>query len=534
MPSGWRQIIAGVAALAAVGGFLFMVLGPFFGEGRTPGGDEPFRPDILLITVDTLRADHLGCYGHTVAETPAIDAIARRSIVFHQAYTTIPRTTPGIGSLMTGLWPHRHGSREVHDPIGELPTMASALRGAGYWTIGVTANGAAGERQRLDQGFDRFGNTDFSDAEKVHEWLFPHLEVAPQDSPLFLWVHYYEPHFDYRPAPDWKGNAFGKPCRETFNRHGHSLGLYFSNAGGHAVRVVDECRIMYDGEVARVDAAIAEFLDRYRELRPGRTELLIFTADHGENFGEDGLYFEHGPNVHNASTRVPLLLSLPDVRARDDHEPISLEDVLPTLLDYLEIERAEMHVDGRSLLCRLRSGDSERCQDARPHVYLESASSLSLKNFTTLHSGRAQHLHCLNDVRYSLCQKPGEPATLHDHVIDPHLETDLSKTHPDVYQRLQGYRRLWKPEEIRERAILDGAFKLVRYPLLAGGYEERVFRIDEDPYSSRDVMDSVPRARLAQMRRDLDAWTSELPDPKPREARDDQTIEQLKALGYVE
>jgi arylsulfatase A-like enzyme len=118
-------------------------------EAQGKGGDAQQQPDVLVITVDTLRPDHLGSYGHTYAETPTIDALAGESIVFHQAYTTIPRTTPGIASLMTGLWPHRHGSREVHDPIRELPTLASVLRRAGYATVGVTGNGAAGEKQRL-------------------------------------------------------------------------------------------------------------------------------------------------------------------------------------------------------------------------------------------------------------------------------------------------------------------------------------------------------------------------------------------------
>jgi hypothetical protein len=269
-------------------------------------------------------------------------------------------------------------------------------------------------------------------------------------------------------------------------------------------------------------------------VRADREKLVIVAADHGENFGEDGLYFEHGPNAHNASTRIPLLISAPDLPARHDHEPISLEDVLPTLLDYLRIDRGEMEFDGKSHICRLRGGDTEQCKDSRQYVFLESASSLALKNFKTIHSGRAKHLHCLNDVRYSLCQKPGGPARLHDHIVDPHLETDLSKAHPDVYKRLLEYRRLWKPEEIREQAILDGKFKLVRYPVLSGGYEERAFRIDRDPYSSTDIMDSMPKSTLEQMRRKLDEWSANLPDPIPRGERDEQTIEELRALGYVD
>jgi len=513
---------------------LITYAGSFFDLKRKMSFAVFGAPDVLLITIDTLRADHLGAYGHGYAETPTIDDFALNGTTFHQAYVTTPRTTPGLASLHSGLWPHHHGSREVWDSLNEVPTMAALLRQAGYFTIGVTGNGAAAEHQRFDTGFDLFGNAGFNDSDKVHEKIFPMLKNIPENKPTFIWIHYYEPHFAYDATKNWKGRKEGAPCREMFNRHGHSRGLYFSNFEGHAESVVEQCKMMYDGDIARADQAIAIFLGAYRKARGTRDNIVIFTADHAENFGEEGLFFEHGPNAHNASARIPLIVSGPHIKNNTDRAPISLEDVLPTLLDYLFISQDDFAFDGQSQLCRLTTHHTAECDATRKYIFLESASSLALKNFTTVHSGKAGGTYCLNDSRFSLCQEKASIPRLYDHLADPHLKVDLSTEHHEVYERLLSYRKLWRPEEIRQRAILDGIYKLTRDPLISGGYEERVYRIDNDPYDSENVIDSVPEDILADLQHRLDNWSENLPDPSPRSERDPAVLEQLKALGYVE
>ncbi len=529
----------GIAGLIFLVTFSFLVLviiynNSFFNLNRKVSFAVFGPPDVLLITVDTLRADHLGAYDHTYAETPTIDDFALHGTTFHQAYVTTPRTTPGLASLHSGLWPHHHGSREIWDSLNEVPMMAALLRQAGYFTIGVTGNGAAAENQGFNVGFDLFGSVGFSDSDKVHEKIFPMLFEIPEDKPAFIWIHYYEPHFAYDASNDWKGKEEGAPCRAMFNRHGHSRGLYFSNFGGHAESVVEQCKLMYDGDIARADQAIATFLGAYRKVRRTQDNIVIFTADHAENFGEEGLFFEHGPNAHNASARIPLIVSGPHIKKNADRTPISLEDVLPTLLDYLFISKDDFAFDGQSQLCRLTAQHTSECDAARKYVFIESASSLALKNFTMVHSGKAGGTFCLNDSRFSLCQESTSIPRLYDHLADPHLEVDLSREHRQIYERLLSYRKLWRPEEIRQRAILDGIYKLTRNPLISGGYEERVYRIDSDPYSSEDVIDSVPKDILGDLRRRLDQWSEELGDPDSRSKRDPAVLEQLKALGYIE
>jgi arylsulfatase A-like enzyme len=529
----------GISGFKLLVAFFLLVLvitydGSFFNLKRKVSFAVFGAPDVLLITVDTLRADHLGAYGYGYAETPTIDDFALNGTTFHQAYVTTPRTTPGLASLHSGLWPHHHGSREVWDSLNEVPMMAALLRQAGYFTIGVTGNGSAAESQRFDAGFDLFGNAGFSDSDKVHEKIFPMLKEIPKDKPTFIWIHYYEPHFAYKVANNWKGKKKGAPCRQTFNRHGHSRGLYFSNFGGHAESVLEQCKMMYDGDIAQADQAIATFLGAYRKARGTHDSIVIFTADHGENFGEEDLFFEHGPNVHNASARIPLIVSGPHIKNNTDRTPISLEDVLPTLLDYLFISQDDFTFDGQSQLCRLTTHHTGECDAAKKYVFFESASSLALKNFTTVHSGKAGFTYCLNDSRFSLCQERTSIPRLYDHLADPHLKVDLSTEHREVYERLLSYRKLWRPEEIRQRAILGGGYKLTRDPLISGGYDERVYRIDNDPYNSENVIDSVPKGILGDLQHRLDKWSENLPDPAPRSKRDPAVLEALKALGYIE
>jgi membrane-anchored protein YejM (alkaline phosphatase superfamily) len=158
---------------------------------RAAGASTPLR-DLLLITVDTLRADRLGSYGYRSARTPVIDALAATGIRFEQATTPIPRTSPGIASLMTGLWPHHSGSREVAQPIGAATTLANVLCEAGYTTLAVSANRAAGPDQNFDRGFDSFLNQS-ANASEVNQQVIGLLEKVRGRSPLFVWVHYVDP-----------------------------------------------------------------------------------------------------------------------------------------------------------------------------------------------------------------------------------------------------------------------------------------------------------------------------------------------------
>jgi arylsulfatase A-like enzyme len=315
-----------VVSVARMAGVLPLVL------GLAGCGGAPARPDLILVTVDTLRPDRLAA-----VPTPNLDRLAARGTSFSQATTPFPRTTPALASLFTGLWPQHHGSREVFEPFHSGDTLAEVLKGSGYATAGVTANSAAGSRQNLDRGFDRF--VELPDREDVHGDRVTAAALrlagnAPASQPLFLWVHYMDPHYPYAPPTD-----FPQPpalrCRRLMDdaRAGRvAKGQMLSNRDGVAEAALAECRQLYDAEIAYTDAQIGTLLEGLSRLGRLDGALVVFTSDHGENFGEGGLYYEHGPNLHDAGLRVPLVVAGPGIAHRRDDAVIRLEDLMPTLL----------------------------------------------------------------------------------------------------------------------------------------------------------------------------------------------------------
>ena len=527
-PSVRRPLTALALALAVGGGLLA------WNRPRLPEA-----PDIFLITVDTLRADRLGAYGYAGARTPTIDGLAREGTTFLQATTPFPRTTPGLASLLTGLWPLHHGSREVAQPMGDVTTLAEILRSRGYVTLGASANGAAGPHQGMDRGFETF--LDYRDlappiAEVVTDETLQILRGAPRDRPVFLWVHYIDPHFPYLPPAHWKDQPQAPGCRRMMSELAGDrwkIGEIQIDRDGLATSVLAECSELYDAEIAYNDAEIGRLLEGLETLRD-RPSLELFTADHGENLGEAGLFYEHGPSIHDASLRVPLILHGDGIPRRVDTRPVRLEDVVPTLLELLGIPRdARPEMDGRSFAHRLRPWRAEvPWSPGAPDTYAESGSSLLPNTFRWPFSGRAHDLHCLNSPELSLCGAPGEEPRLHRPAEDPRLEVDLREELPEEYEILHDARRRWVPEQVRERALRTDRFKLVEYPQWRGGYRSALYDLGTDPGEIRDVKHLFPE-EFQDLSRRLGRWTAHLPTSSGDE-RSEEQLEALRALGYVQ
>lgn len=280
------------------------------------GGEAP-PPSVVLITLDTVRADRLGCYGYAPAETPNLDALAQESIVFEAARAPVPLTLPSHASIHTGRTPSAHG---VHDNLafhlpGEEETLAEILQTRGYRTGAVVGAFVLDSRFGLDQGFDHYDDvmsarrpgaapgTSERPAAAVTRPALTWLEENAAD-PFFLWVHYYDPHAPYSPPEPFATRHAGSP---------------------------------YDGEIAAVDAAIGEIMARLRALDLYDRTLVIITADHGEGLGEHG-EATHGYFIYESTLRVPLLVKLPHAReGLRSTRPAGLVDVLPTILGALGI-----------------------------------------------------------------------------------------------------------------------------------------------------------------------------------------------------
>jgi arylsulfatase A-like enzyme len=491
---------------------------------------NPSGPDVLLLTIDTLRADRLGYAGHTAASTPSLDALAASGQAFLQATTPLPRTTPALASLLTGLRPHHHGAREVGDSITVDQTIATALQGAGWRTLALSAMKVASPDQGLGVGFDAFDVHHDVRAAELTAAALARVDQVPSDCPMMLWVHYADPHFPYLPPPD-APQPEGQPCRELGERAAAGkLRRYalFGDLGGKATRALPSCSELYDAEISATDAAVGQLLDGLSGR--GRSPVVVFTADHGENLGEWGLFYEHGPNVHDASLRVPLIIAGPGVPVGRSEAVARIEDIVPTLGSLLHLPAlGALPSDGQDLSARwLGTG-------AGPTLaFGESGSALHARLTDYLVTGRAHRLRCINGPRYSLCKTGKNRELLYDRSTDPLLKTNILSSQASEAERLRSAWTHWPVERTRQRVVRTERFSMVARPQLSGGYATTLYDHRADPALSTDV--SAQHPELARsLGAALKDWGEELDGTSGgTEARSEETEAAMRSLGYLE
>ena len=450
--------------------------------GRRTAGRRA-QPDVFLITVDTLRPDHLGCYGYGRATSPAIDALAADGVLFENAFTTVPRTGPAVASLLTGRYPAAHGVTSMLDPLGGANvTLAEVLRAAGYRTAAqVTLN--LPWRKSFDQGFERYDDR-YDDPVargdglglRAADWVERHRGKRHRGPPMFYWLHLWDPHFVYAAPEPWE--RFFDPAfdgvfdlYDRVRRKERTWGqVFFDN--DLTPRQVEHAVARYDGEIRYSDRVLERFLDRLKALELYDDAVIVFTSDHGESLGEHGYHFEHGEYLYDATLRIPLIVKLPRGRAagRRVAAAASILDVAPTVLAAAGAGDPTA-LDGQDLSAHL-DGSWTR----RPVLFAQSGQSFFPEN--------------------------------------PRREV----------AGLAGY---WT-------GIREGRFKLVRIPR-RGGDDYELYDLEADPAETENLYRSGD-PRTERLIRSLDAWRSRLlesrgGEPAPAPGRPE--LERLRALGYV-
>jgi arylsulfatase A-like enzyme len=301
-------------------------------------------PDILLITVDTLRADALEPYGAIETKTPNIARFADRGVVYDAATTPIPLTRPAHASILTGLYPDQHGVLKNRQILPEeVVTLAEALRDVGYQTAGFTGVRFLNKKSGLEQGFVDFeapkDKTETPRARQVVGRAIEWLGTASPESPVLLWVHIYDPHQPYSPPKEYLGGIdpdlkrrFPKIVWAGLNRESKK------NGGDVPPEVLELALDYYRGEVEYTDHWIGRLIDAFDRARASRRSMVVFTADHGECF-ENGIYFEHSDCLFEGALRVPLIVRFPKhagAGRRVGHR-VSILDITPTVLDSLSL-----------------------------------------------------------------------------------------------------------------------------------------------------------------------------------------------------
>jgi len=331
---------------------------------------------VIIISVDTLRADHVSALGYERETTPNIDKLFEKSAVFTNAIVPRPKTTPSMVSMMTGLYPARHGVHRLLQPLrADITTLAEVLKEHDYRTAAFVSNYVLiSELSGLDQGFDLYDdfvterelNRDFYERHAEEsiglalEWL-----RANHREPFFLWIHLQDPHGPYRPPSPYDEKFRSSETNEIAPK----LIPAYQRLGDltDANRYID----YYDGEIRYLDKHVGTLIDEISRLNIADDTLVVFTADHGESLGEHRYYFDHGARVYDATVSVPLSLSLPAVMpAARISQQASLIDLFPTVLDLLRIENS-YGSDGESLLPVVR-GESEHA----PYGFIEGFKGL--------------------------------------------------------------------------------------------------------------------------------------------------------------
>jgi len=458
-----------------------LILWALLACSRRPALSRAEVPDVIVLTVDTLRHDAVG------DATPRISALATRGVRFTQATTPLPRTTPALASMLTGHLPAGHGSREVGEAISSgIPTVAARFAAAGYTTVGISGTPVAGPKQGLDAGFEHFAVHFDLPAPQLSAEALAHADT---DRPLFLWVHYVDPHFPYLP-PD----APPGPCRDLGQQAADGdlvRADLFTDRDGIASSALAHCRTLYALEVATADAGIGALLDGL-EARGRRAGLVVVSADHGEHFGEEGIFYEHGPSVHDAALRVPLVVSGDGTVPHTDTGVARLEDLAPTLLAFAGLPPLP-GTDGQDLTARL--GGAAPPDDRI--VAAESGGALHARFFLSLRSGRPSKRLCLNDPPWSLCAHRSGVTRLYNHVDDPALTADQTAARPDVVARLLAAEAHW-PLEARQQTARDHRHKLTAFPLLEGGYRTEAATVGGEPAGPQPALEARLYSNVAR------------------------------------
>lgn len=413
-------------------------------------------PDILVVAVDTLRPSHLGCYGYSRPTSPAIDRLAEQSLVFDRAFAAGIPTTPSFTTLLSGLHPYRHGvvthpGHHLDEDIRLLPQLA---REAGYVTAAcdnmVVQGGGRGTW--FARGYDHYSGflyTPFGAQSADITDRALGLTARAGDKPMLTFLHYWDPHTPYGPRPPYDTMHYEPgsgpvDLADVYAVHPEYYEAFLADM--HLAHPDDYAYVMaqYDGEISQVDAQIGRLVEGLRAQGRWDNTVVLLLSDHGECFGEGGLYFDHH-GLYDAVTRVTMMLRLPGQPGGRTGALVSNEDVLPTLCELGGFPLPEYPLTGRTLgpILDGRAADSAAIRERVISVESSRQASLALRTAT-------------------------------EKLIQPVTEDVGGKPLPDLYGRARS------PE-----------------PLL--------FDLADDPAESRDLAAERPD-RVAALRADLEQW----------------------------
>ena len=448
-------------------------------------------PNVVVITIDTLRADHLGCYGYKQIRTPNIDALAADATRFERAYTAVPVTLPSHTVMFTGTYPMLSG---MHDFAANKlnptqPTLASVLKEHGYATAAVIGSAVLDSRFGLNRGFDfYYDHFDFNRLQEsnLEEMERPGNLVADvtldwlsknYSKKFFLWMHLYDPHYPYRPpAP------YGEEYKDS----------------------------PYDGEIAFADAQVGRLIRFLKSKGLYANTLIVLSGDHGEGLGEHGEK-THGFFIYNATLHVPLIIHLPSGHApgaasrRVVPDLVSLADLMPTVLQTLKVN-VPSQVQGHNLLLLMKKVEPVEARS----LYAETFLPRLHFNWSELRGAETANYHFIDAPKpelYDLVKDPGETQNLYP---------EKKAVAEEMRARLAAMIRQYSAgQELAEKTGLDPALmerlKSLGYAGFSGGGSPTITdRALPDPKDRVQVYELISDAIARSQRGDYPDSTEKL------------------------
>ncbi len=473
----WHDAVLDLAPCAGATDIALDVQPPTIGEAAVwsnprvvvPG--PAAAPNIILVSIDTLRADHLGAYGYGRATSPRIDRLAADGVRFANVIASSSWTMPAHASMLTGLDPANHGGVvfDYFRPLSpKLEMLAERLWDAGYATAGFTGGGFVCGPLGYDQGYERYRDNPVSKGENdTLQWVLDHARpwIAAQDArPFFLFLHTYQVHMPYTPPPPYD-TLFDPDYAGPFARRFElaESHRFLSNAAAMPPGALAHVQALYDGEIRAMDEAFGGFIDWLQAQGLAGNTCLLLTSDHGEEFGEHGGLLHQQAKLYEELIRIPLIVWCPSRIAggRVIDDLVSHPDIVPTVLELAGLPVPEGVFDGRSLVPLLRG---ESLPERRPAISEVDGSVVK----------RPGRVRALRGPRYKLIESSIDGREeLFDLADDPGEQRSLAATRGELARTLRAAAasapRTAAPTHAAPAMTPDDA---LRERLRALGYEE--------------------------------------------------------------
>lgn len=430
--------------------------------------------NVVLVAIDSLRADHLGCYGYDLPTSPHIDALAGESVIFERAFATGIPTTPSFTTLMTGLHPYRHGivahltERRVKPGI---QTLAQTAKSAGYATVGIDnlAVQGNGRASWMARGFDYYSAFLFKPFSNQCEEITSRALSFIDDlavHPFFLFLHLWDPHTPYGPPPPfdtmhYQSGRSGCSIEEIKAPAPDYYEAFLADMKLKQPHDYDWIMAQYDGEISYVDTQIERLTSHLKAKNLWDNTIFVLMSDHGEAFGEGGFHFDHH-GLYDAVIRVALMMRVPGMKARRQGAMVSTEDIFPTLCELANWPLPDYELTGRSFVPALQGASAHGASGREEFFAVEATRQASL-------ALRTEKWKFIQPV---VQDKNGAP------ILDFHgnsrdnapllfdLENDSQETqnvaeqNPQVHDKLSARLNQWHQNEVARRngddPLLDG------------------------------------------------------------------------------